>query len=368
MKILEVIASLSPGGGERFVIDLTNEINKDQNHKIKLLTIKDISYHNCGFYHKDLNSSIDFQNLKETKFTLLTPFKVLRRIKKNKPDIVHIHLSTTINICILAILFYRKPLYVQTLHGRADKQKISTIDKLIKSIIYKFKLIKLITISDSNDKSFQDVFKQKSCGVIYNGRKELDIKKKEIIKNEIEKYKRNNETIVFTHVARFHPEKNQSLLINSFNKIIEDGVNAILLVIGGGFETEEGKKIKELAGPNIYFLGLKDNIGDYLVNSDAFILSSLNEAMPISLIEALSCRCIPLSTPVSGSIDIIKNGINGFLSKDFSQEAFINMIYDFIENRGKIDKDKIYELYKSQFSIESCAKKYISFFENNSKK
>ena len=72
----------------------------------------------------------------------------------------------------------------------------------------------------------------------------------------------------------------------------------------------------------IFFLGLKKNVGDYLNNSHAFILSSLNEAMPISLIEALACRCIPLSTPVSGSVDIIQNGKKRIHLKRFYSSIF----------------------------------------------
>ena len=367
MKILEIITSLAPGGGERFVTDLTNEIGMYKDHTVKLLSIKDINLANNGFYYKDLDKKIDFQCLKERKFSFLTAFKVFKAIRNNKPNIVHIHLSSTLNACFLAILLYRKPLYVQTLHGRADKQIASFFDKIIKNTVYKLGLVKLITISDSNNKSFQDFFRRKSDGIIYNGRQELIISNREKVKDEISKYMINDETVVFTHVARFHPEKNQKLLINSFNKIINRGANAVLLIIGDGFDSEEGKKLKELACNSIYFLGLKNNVGDYLVNSDAFVLSSLNEAMPISLIEALSCKCIPLSTPVSGSIDIIKNGVNGFISKDFTEESFINMLCDFLENRKNINKEEIYDLYVKQFSITTCAKKYISFFENKSR-
>ena len=165
------------------------------------------------------------------------------------------------------------------------------------------------------------------------------------------------------HIARFHPLKNQRLLINSFNKLIQEKNNIILLIIGDGYDVGEGKYLQEISHKQIHFLGLKQNIGDYLRVSDAFILSSLSEAMPISLIEALSCKCIPLSTPVSGCKDIIKNRINGFLSKDFTEKSFINMLYDFINNYKNINKEQLYELYTNIFSINTCAKKYQNKFE-----
>ena len=50
MKILEIITSLSSGGGERFVGDLCNELSTFQTCEVELLTIKDDTLHDYGFY------------------------------------------------------------------------------------------------------------------------------------------------------------------------------------------------------------------------------------------------------------------------------------------------------------------------------
>lgn len=365
MKILEIITSLSSGGGERFVVDLCNELSCNNSNDVTLLIIKDISLPEYNFYKNEIKPTSHIMTLKENKFNWKTPFKVYKAIKRVNPDIVHIHLSSSLNVSILSLLLNRKPLYVQTLHGRADKQYTNRWEFYLKKFIYRNHLIKLITIANNNDKSFTEIFKTKSDGIIYNGRGEMISKDLNGVKAEIEKYKQNKDTLVITHVARFHPEKNQSLLIESFNNIIKNGANAILLIIGNGYESDEGKKLRSKANKNIYFLGPKHNVSDYLKCSDAFILSSLNEAMPISLIEALACKCIPLSTPVSGSIDIIKNGINGFISSDFSVNSFVTMLNDFLNNYNKIDRDNLKLFYENNFSMKSCAKKYIDFFNKN---
>ena len=207
---------------------------------------------------------------------------------------------------IFSILTNRKPLYVQTLHGRADKQYNGKFEYLLKKWLYKNKWLKLITIAKNNDDSFASIFNTNSNGIIYNGRGKLISFNINEVKKEINAYKTDENTIVITHVARYHHEKNQELLIKSFNQIISQGANAILLIIGNGYDSEKGKILQSMACDKIFFLGLKKNVGDYLNNSHAFILSSLNEAMPISLIEALACRCIPLSTPVSGLLILSK--------------------------------------------------------------
>jgi glycosyltransferase involved in cell wall biosynthesis len=363
MKILEVITSLSSGGGERFVTDLCNELSLSKNDEIELLVLKDDKLPEYSFYTNELRPTIKYSCLGERKFSIKSQYKVWKAIRKRKPDIVHIHLNGTLNMVIPTIFMYRKPIYVQTLHGRADKQFGSKLDFFCKKLLYKLSLVKLISISSDNEKSFSNTYNCTSNALIINGRGEMLSINPDIVKKEIDSLKPNRQTIIIAHVARLHPEKNQQLLIEGFNRIVANGANAILLIIGGGFDSEKGKELQALACKNIHFMGLKKNVSDYLKYADAFILSSLNEAMPISLIEALACRCIPLSTPVSGCIDIIKNGENGFIAKDFTLDAFVAMLNDFLGNYDKIDRDSLYEYYQKNLSMKSCAQKYLEFFK-----
>ena len=361
MKILEVITSLSPGGGERFVVDLSNALCNSRN-QIILLTLKENINSNNTFYKKELRKEVKYESLREKKFSIKTFYKLYNKIKEIQPDVVHFHLGCTFNMILPTILLYRFPLYVQTIHCRADKEG-GQVGMLIRRMIYKLPLIKQITISPNNNLSYRQIYHKDSDSLIYNGREKPKAINIDEVQKEVNSYKQNQETIVVVHVARFHLLKNQRLLINSFNKLIQEKNNIILLIIGDGYDVGEGKYLQEISHKQIHFLGLKQNIGDYLRVSDAFILSSLSEAMPISLIEALSCKCIPLSTPVSGCKDIIKNRINGFLSKDFTEKSFINMLYDFINNYKNINKEQLYELYTNMFSINTCAKKYQNKFE-----
>ena len=73
--------------------------------------------------------------------------------------------------------------------------------------------------------------------------------------------------------------------------------------------------------PNVYFLGKVTNVSDYLLCADAFVLTSIFEGLPISLLEALSAGVIPVCTPVGGIINIVTKNI-GFLSEDVSKDAY----------------------------------------------
>lgn len=55
-----------------------------------------------------------------------------------------------------------------------------------------------------------------------------------------------------------------------------------------------------------------------MLNADIFCLSSNFEGMPITLLEASLAGLPAVSTPVCGAVDLIKDGVNGFLSKSHS--------------------------------------------------
>ena len=136
-----------------------------------------------------------------------------------------------------------------------------------------------------------------------------------------------------------------------------------MLICGGGYDSDLGKSIKAISGKSVYFLGEKNNISDYLINSDALILSSLYEGMPITVLEAMSLKVPVLSTPVCGVVDVIENGKNGYISNDFTEESFVGMLQEFGKNFSEI-KERCKKNELNRFSISRCAESYLDLFRN----
>ena len=368
MKILHVIPSLSSGGAERFVTDLMNELTKYDDCEITLLTLKCESKEN-SFYKQELSEKVTYINLGIEKVTVKDLFKIYRTIKKEQPDIVHYHLAGMLNLLLLTILLYRKPIYIETIHSDI-KAIIGTTkrNRWIKSFCYKRGLVNVCTITPSNGKAFKEYYHRDCAATIVNGRKEsFPSKMFEARRKEIEGYKKSSNTLVFTHIGRFTKAKNHQLLITAFNNFIKRGNDAILLIIGNGFDSPKGKRYQTHACENIHFLGEQHDVQDYLLNSDGFCLSSIFEGMPITLIEAFSCGCIPISTPVCGAFDFIQDGKNGFLSKDYSQEAYLEALEKFANQHQLINKSDLTKLFHNHFSIESCASQYHTLYTNTLK-
>ena len=157
------------------------------------------------------------------------------------------------------------------------------------------------------------------------------------------------------------------MLINVFNKLLNEDKHLILLICGGGFDTELGKEIKRITSKGIYFLGAKQNIADYLSTSDCFILSSKWEGLPISLLEAMSYGVIPILTPVGGIPSVIKNGENGILSNEVNEESLYDAIISFLDKTITINKKKVIDTFEQKFSMKLCAQRYLEVYNKSIK-
>ncbi|GAB1452031.1 hypothetical protein MASR2M47_20870 [Draconibacterium sp.] len=239
----------------------------------------------------------------------------------------------------------------------------SKLEFYLRRFFYSKKIVNAITISNRTTQSYINYYKTQNYTQIVNGRKiPLPSAEFEQVKESIDNI-RVKSKYIFLHVGRCAQVKNQEMLVKVFNRLIDEGKSVALLIIGDGFDSTIGDELKTIASDMIFFLGQKQNVADYYLNSDAFCLSSFYEGMPITLIEAFACGCTPICTPVGGISDSIENGITGFLSKSISADEYYKSILDYIEQKVKINKEHLTEHYNLRFSIRGCANQHIKLFE-----
>lgn len=370
MRILELNKWLAPGGGERFVVDLSNELAKIENNKICVCTYISEKNKKASFYKKELDDVVEYVNLNgKTDFfnQIINVIKVFLFIRRWKPDVVHCHLSA-FYMCVIPCLLFKKIKFVNTLHNVAEKNIKPGFEKRIKSFLYKHGM-KAVTISPFCYKTFSDYMGFNNTVMINNGCR--NIRPTEALKSvheEVCSYKRSSSTKVFINVARLHPQKNHVLLVEAFEKLILKGYDAILIIIGSYEDRPDIiAKVKSLIySDRVYLLGNKSNVSDYLLNSDIFCLSSKWEGAPISLLEAAFVGCFPISTPAGGCVDNITSEEWGFLSKDFSVDEYEKML-ELCFNAKLPSKEQISFIYKNKYSMKLCAQKYMQVFNNNAK-
>ncbi len=362
MKIIQLTYALGAGGAERVVVDLANELSK-RGHEVIVCAILKLSINPIfSFNVKNLNEKIRYVNLEQPEgFSFAKMTAIVSFIKKERPDVVHCHLNVIPYIFPLALL-QSKIKFIHTLHSVAENTSGSGFQKLVNKFFYSKEFINPVCISKRCQDSYNRYYKLNNAPVIDNGRSEMERSSHYIgVKNRIVSLKQTETTKVFIHVARFHPQKNQKLLIESFNNLESEGYDFTLLVIGAGFDTEEGLILQKMASSKIHFFDYLDNVADYLFCSDAFCLTSIYEGLPISLLEAMSCGCIPICTPVGGIPDVIRDGETGYLSKGVSVDEFVDTLKKFIEE-NEITKETIITHFRENYSIERTVDKYLEVY------
>lgn len=117
---------------------------------------------------------------------------------------------------------------------------------------------------------------------------------------------------VFMYVGRVAPEKN----IGAFLKLDLPGVK---VVVGGGPALEHLKK----AHPEVRFTGYKvdEELASHLAAADVFVFPSLTDTFGLVVIEALASGVPVAAFPVQGPVDIIENGVTGWLDEDLRAAA-----------------------------------------------
>ncbi|OVE79800.1 hypothetical protein BVY01_01490 [bacterium I07] len=145
---------------------------------------------------------------------------------------------------------------------------------------------------------------------------------------------------VIINVARLHRQKAQHTLIKAFARVIEKIPEARLMFVGDGpLRSSLEKQTAELnLSQQVRFLGMKRQIQDYLAISDLFVLSSLWEGLPLSLLEAMSVGKPAVCTESDGISEIITSGDDGILVPVEDSESMSEAIVYLLTNTAEAEK------------------------------
>ncbi len=126
-----------------------------------------------------------------------------------------------------------------------------------------------------------------------------------------------DEDCVLIYLGRVAPEKNLTLLLRAFTGAKSVIENLHLLIVGGGPELDNlrDQAARSGVGACVHFVGpvSYEAVPGMLAVADAFVTTSLTEAHPLSLIEALAAGLPAIGIASPGIEDTIRDGENGFL-------------------------------------------------------
>jgi glycosyltransferase involved in cell wall biosynthesis len=174
----------------------------------------------------------------------------------------------------------------------------------------------------------------------------------------------------YLSIGRLTDQKNFEFLINSFSKNINKFKIKKLVILGEG---ENDKKLKKLIKNysmenNIFLLGFKKNVYNYIFKSKTIISCSLYEDPGFVLIESAFCRSFIISSNCpNGPKEIIGNNSSGLLYNSGDDSSFLEKISLFLNmSSNEIQNMKKNALKKSKlFTIFSHAKTLAMLLRDN---
>ena len=190
--------------------------------------------------------------------------------------------------------------------------------------------------------------------LIRNG---IDLKKFRFSQTIRDKYREEmmlTGKLVVGHIGRFHSLKNHKMLLEIFYHIHRIEPNAVLLLIGdGNLKTDILNKIEELGiCDSVIMTGVRSDIAELMQAMDVYVLPSLSEGLPISLVEAQATGlpCFVSST-ITQDVSITPNIFYIELSQP--AEHWANRIVKEIQSKERVDMSDMVQ--NAGFSIEDTA-------------
>ena len=118
------------------------------------------------------------------------------------------------------------------------------------------------------------------------------------------------DAFVVTICGRLDPIKDHVTLLRAFAALLEADAGARLLVVGDG---PERKRLEGQAGTGVLFLGNRTDVPAILGDTDVFALTSLNEGISNTILEAMASGLPVVATRVGGNGELVEHGVSGSL-------------------------------------------------------
>jgi glycosyltransferase involved in cell wall biosynthesis len=370
MRLVQFVNNLDMGGLERMVLDLA-QCSRADGHETVIY---------CLTHPGRLAAEAERLGIKVHAFEKPggpSPgivLKIARQLRIDRPDVLHSHNHLVHHYGVVAGRLAGVPVIVNTRHGSERTMGSSPTGSFVTTdpvdrrsdLIYRATLPfvdSVVLISEATRRFYVDHrgVPASKTRVILNGA-------------HLEKFLASPANpggapprVRYGTAARLVPVKDHYTLLRAFAIVSREIPHAELAIAGDGplrEELEAFTKKLNLTG-RVTFTGALPDTPKFLSDLDIFVLSSLSEGMPISLLEAMAAGLPIVSTRAGGIDEVAIEGQNAFFAEPADVEGLAHAMIEMgrrsdLAQMGALGREKVKNGFRSEQSWAEYYKLFVS--------
>ena len=142
---------------------------------------------------------------------------------------------------------------------------------------------------------------------------------------------------VVSILAALRPEKDHATFIRGARLVLNEIPDADFLIVGDGPQRADLEALCSELGlsDNVRFLGTRSDVPEIICATDLMVLTSVTEAMPMVILEAMACGKPVVATDVGGVGELVEDGVTGFLVPPKEPAALAERLIELIRDPAK---------------------------------
>lgn len=284
VRVLQIIGSLNMGGAENFLMNLYRNIDRD---KVQFDFAVYDQPREGGFYDEVKKMGGKIYYIPNKSSGILKNVNAVKQIVQERGyKTVWRHTDSWIGGLDLAAAKWGG---AERLILHSHNTRTKGIQLILHYILKPF-LMPLITGRFAcGMMAGRWMYGRKDFRIICNG---IDIQKYRYDEKVRSEYRSSfgitNDQLVIGHIGRFVREKNHTFLLEILSHMLQSNRNVVLMLVGEGElkETIEQYASEKGIADYVRFLGIRNDVEKLMQMFDVFVLPSLFEGVPVTLVEA----------------------------------------------------------------------------------
>lgn len=332
MRILQISSASSFGGGERYLVDLSNSLQARGHDLYAALRPKSPMINHLQLQPDNikvlpLRNALDPQSARA----------LARIVKENQIDVVHAHMARDYPLAAYASRGSSRPKFIVTRHV------LFPLNRLHRRTLLRATKVIAVSSAVARQLSSQQIVPDEKIAIVPNG---IDVDRFSNACRDFDRsafLKTKNlpaDCLLIASIGELRQLKRHDDLIRAAAIIAREIVNAHFVIAGVDTSPtgENRKRLIDLAvelglADRVHFLGWLDDAEKLLCAADVFVSASETESFGLSIVEAMAASAAIVATRTEGAQEVVEDRVTGLLVPIGDVDVMAKSIIGLLKNK-----------------------------------